>query len=202
MARPVSLTLVVFAALVPLALMCGGEKPPPKVAQEAADESWVTDGGAQKKAAPKTEKPTGSSGPELKLRDASMIEAQVDYTGAVLIIAEKAKLTFPEDAIDKGTAVHFGFAQSKQQGPSKIGSVYEFAPGVSSAGPPLVLELPLPKGRKSANFALSRYETQNGQEKVVWDIKPATRIDEENGIAVIELTEIGEGWIHLTSKAP
>jgi hypothetical protein len=178
---------------------CGGDKPPPKSAEEAPDESWNPDGDAEKKAKPEAEAPAeGPSGPELKLRDASMIEASVDYTGAVLIIGESAKLTFPEEALAKGLAVHFGLAQSKQSGPGRLGSVYEFAPGATSSGPPFVLELPLPRGKKQANFALFRYEG----EKVVWDVRAATRIDEENGVAILEIEEIGEGWIHLTTANP
>jgi hypothetical protein len=56
----------------------------------------------------------------------------------------------------------------------------------------------LPRGKKQANFALSRYEG----EKVVWDVRAATRIDEENGVAILEIEEIGEGWIHLTTANP
>jgi hypothetical protein len=36
----------------------------------------------------------------------------------------------------------------------------------------------------------------------VWAVRAATRIDEENGVAVLEIEELVEGWIHLTTASP
>lgn len=208
--RSTSWWCVVVATCVGAALFssasCNSPKPKPKSAEEAADEKWAPDGGTKEETnAPKEEEPEEEPGehvPELKLRDSRLIEASVDYTGAVLIIGKKARLIVPEEAISMGTVMHFGMAGNNRQGPARIGKVYEFAPKVSSAGPAFRLELPLPRGRKSANFAMSRVEEKGGSEKLVWDVRAATRIEEERGVAVLELSELSEGWIHLTSKKP
>lgn len=193
--------LLAPAAGLVVAFACGSSKPAPKLAEEASDKSWEPDGGAKDAPAPKEEASAGDgpSLPELKLRDARLIEASVDYTGAVLIIGE-ARLIFPENAVGKGTVVHFGLGT--QKGPGRLGKSYEFAPELSSAGDPFVLELPLPRGRESANFAISRTEAKGGNERLVWDVVAATRIDEERRMAVLELSELRECWVHLTTQSP
>lgn len=201
------LTLLPVSCAVALATAvgCGGAAPPPKPVEEAPDESWVTDEEREAQeakaaaAAALAEEDTGPSRPSLKLRDPKVIETSVDYTGAVLIVGE-AELVFPEDAVAKGTVVHFGVGG--QKGPSRVGLTYEFTPAMRSIGAPFILELPLPKGTERANFALSRTETTDGNEKLVWDVVAATRIDTERGLAVLELRELRDGWMHLTSDAP
>jgi hypothetical protein len=199
-----SLTLLGLMSLLAWGATIGcssPKKPPPKVAEEAPDESWVTDAGAKKKKKPEPATAQEEDGPDLLMSRDSLIETSVDEGGARLTLGSKARLTLPRGSVS-GSMVHFAIAGSNRQGPALLGKIYETAPALSSQGDPFVLELPMPRGRKSANFAISRISKKNGGEQLVWDVKAATSIDSEKGMAVLELSELPEGWVHLTAKRP
>jgi hypothetical protein len=197
--------LVVVLATSVLSCKSAAQTEPKGPVEEAPDESWVVDAGAEKKKKTAAEESatedTDDSEPELKMSRDSLIEMSIDYGGAVLVLGGDARLIFPKDSVGRAT-VHFAIAKQSRKGPGKIGKTYEFAPAVSSEGSPFIIELPLPRGKKKANFAVSRIDEKGGSEKLVWDIKEATSIDTEKGVAVLETNELSEGWFHLTTKSP
>jgi hypothetical protein len=169
--------------------------------EEAADTSWA-DEPAPEKPVPKHEKPAPEKSwrPDLKLRHASKIEASVDATGADLTLGGEASLVFPVGSLASATPYHFAQRRGTP-GPTPIGLNYELAPDVNSVGDAFVLELPLPKGVKTANFAMLQTPIVDGKPGKGWKVVAATRIDLDRGLAVLETDHLHEGWVYLTSKS-
>ena len=205
MTSPILRSTAVLAALMATSIVSCKAPPagPKEPVEEAPDENWVIDAGAKPKAKPAkpVEEDSEDAEPELKMNRDSLIEMSIDYGGAVLTLGTNAKLIFPRNALGRAT-IHFAIANQSRKGPGKIGKTYEFAPSVTSEGAPFIIELPLPRGRKKANFAVSHIEEKGGSEKLVWEIKEATRIDTDSGVAVLETPELSESFFHLTTKNP
>ncbi len=206
------LALTLPTALAQTACSQAEPKHPPPLPEpsaapvEEADENWEVEDEDKAKAPPVDEpsapaEPQRSSRPALKFNKASKITASIDLGGAELNLGDGATLVFPVEALSQ--AVAYRFEQRKgTDGPKRIGLNYEFAPAVDSVGEPFILELPLPKWAKEANFAVLHMGPPREGQKRGWRVVPATRIDHEKGIAVLETTSLPEGWIYLTSKAP
>ena len=120
-------------------------------------------------------------------------------------------LKLPEGALAQATNVTFKLDPKGKANGTPLGKIYHVitvvppAPTpsvIASNGPPF--ELTLPAGnKKDANLAIGRTETDDkGKEKLKWTVIAPKRIDDLTGIAYFELTELGDFFLHITTKAP
>lgn len=116
-----------------------------------------------------------------------------------------AVLRIPENAFSTGVNVTFKIDTKAKGVGVQIGKIYHLSSiippsgtpeKVTSAGPPFVLQLPA-GNKKDANLAIGEITPA----KINWKVIAPVKIDDVAGIATYEITELGDLYIHVTTKA-
>jgi hypothetical protein len=117
---------------------------------------------------------------------------------------EKAVLRIPENSFTTGVNVTFKIDPKAKAAGGLIGKIYKLTSmvppsgtpeKVSTAGRPFVLQLPA-GNKKDANLAIGEVTPA----KINWRVIAPVKIDDATNIATFELTELGDLYIHVTSR--
>jgi hypothetical protein len=117
---------------------------------------------------------------------------------------EKAILRIPENAFSTGVNVTFKLDPKAKAAGGLVGKIYHLTSmvppsgtpeKVATAGRPFQLQLPA-GNKKDANLAIG----EAGGAKINWKIIAPLKIDDVSGTAFFELTELGDLYLHVTTR--
>jgi hypothetical protein len=117
---------------------------------------------------------------------------------------DKAVFRIPENAFTTGVNVTFKIDPKAKAGGGQVGKIYKLTSmvppsgtpeKVATAGRPFLLQLPA-GNKKDANLAVGEV----GPAKINWRVIAPVKIDDATNTATFELTEIGDLYVHVTTR--
>lgn len=158
-------------------------------------------------AAPAAPQNEDSRPPVLKMDATEVTDTFGVSPGAKLEIGpegEKAVFRIPENAFTTGVNVTFKIDPKAKAAGGLVGKIYKLTSmippsgtpeKVATAGRPFLLQLPA-GSKKDANLAIGEVTPA----KINWRVIAPVKIDDAMNIATFELTELGEFYVHVTTR--
>jgi len=181
---------------------------PPPSAEPTPKAEASASAAASSAPAPTAQSGGGGRPPVLKMDPNEITDTFGVSPGAKLELGTEgdlAILRIPENAFATGVNVTFKIDPKGKVAGALIGKIYHLTSMIPPSGTPekvvtagLPFQLQLPAGnKKDANLAIGEI----GPGKINWKVIAPTKIDDVSGTAFFELTELGDQYLHVTTRA-